>query len=128
MEWWRERRVRLPARTTLESLVASVRSLVERQVSLQQLIAPFGVTAWSGLASRVERRNTLSSELVVVDAKLAAALGSDTLETIHNRDCDLGAARTRSWPWSRPGPRRSPMSRSFVRLSQHERRTANRCR
>ena len=85
--------MRLPARTTLESLVASVRSLVERQVSLQQLIAPFGVTAWSGLASRVERRNTLSSELVVVDAKLAAALGSDTLETIHNRECELAASR-----------------------------------
>jgi hypothetical protein len=32
MEWWRERRVRLPARTTLESLVGSVRSLVERQI------------------------------------------------------------------------------------------------
>jgi DNA repair exonuclease SbcCD ATPase subunit len=92
-------KLRLPGIATLDltGLATDATELRHKQQesekSLQRLIAPFSVAALSDLASRVERCNILSGQLVVADAELAAALGSDTLETIHNRECDLAASR-----------------------------------
>jgi DNA repair exonuclease SbcCD ATPase subunit len=68
----------------------------ESEGRLHHLIAPFGLAGWRDLAARVERRNALSGEFMAADAELAAALGSETMEALRNREHDLAASQNQA--------------------------------
>jgi energy-coupling factor transporter ATP-binding protein EcfA2 len=72
-------------------------------ISLQALLAPFGVSAWHRLEERVEARDRLLPGLSAARAEYAAALGDDRLEDLCERDrklasrCEEIAAIEPSW-------------------------------
>jgi hypothetical protein len=63
----------------------------EKHATLKFLLEPFGVSAWQELVDRVSRREALSGELARAKAEYEAAVGSDSLEHLQERELEMAA-------------------------------------
>lgn len=65
----------------------------EKKALLSQLLAPFGAGSWDALVDRVQQREFLSAELMLVNAEYRTALAQDALAGLEERAQELAGRR-----------------------------------